>query len=260
MKTKKIITLLFICLIAGASIKALAGVKKEDRNVAPFTKISVSSGIDLYLTQGNTHSVAIEAEEDILSKIETAVENGVLTIKVKRGERINWRNGKLTLIAHVSTPTIEAIMGSGGSDIYPQTPINSNASLAIMLSGGSDFKSGTVKAKDVEVKLSGGSDAKQLDVTADTFTVAISGGSDCYATVNATDIELKQSGGSDSKLTVSTETLNVSVSGGSDATLSGKTNTIVAKASGASDIKATSLSFERSDISKSGGSDIYLKK
>lgn len=259
MKTKNFLFILLCCTLVGLSVKVLA-VTKQDRNVGAFTKIGVSSGIDLYLTQGNTHSVAIETEEDIIDKIETVVENGTLIIRVKQGERINWRNGKLTLIAHVTTPVVEAIRGSGGSDIYPQTPINSNGALDITLSGGSDLKDGTIKAKDIYLKLSGGSDAKQLDMTADKLTAVLSGGSDCKGTVTAPTIELKQSGGSDSNLTIDATTLNVVTSGGSDVLLSGKTHTITAKASGSSDIKANDLTYEKSDISKSGGSDIYLRK
>lgn len=260
MKTKNILFILLCCALVGLSVKVFASVKQEQRNVGSFTKISVSSGINLYLTQGSTHSVSIETEEEILDLIETKVENGTLTIKVKNGEKINWINGQLVLNAHVSTPTIDAIRGSGGADIYPQTPINNNSSLEIALSGGADLKAGSIKAKDLNIKLSGGSDAKQLDVTADTFTGAFSGGSDCAGTVKATTIDIKQSGGSDSNLTIDAQTLTITTSGGSDAKLSGKTNTITAKASGSSDIKATELSYEKSDVSKSGGSDIHLKR
>lgn len=259
MKTKSFLFTLLCCILVGLSVKVFA-ITKQDRNVGVFTKVSVSNGIDLYLTQGNTHSVAIETDEDIIDKIETVVENGTLSIKVKKGEKINWKNGKLILKAYVTTPTIEAIRGSGGSDIYPQTTINSNGFLEIALSGGSDLKGGTMKAKQVNLKLSGGSDAKLLAVTADTFIAHISGGSDLEGSVTAPAIDLKQSGGSDSKLTVNTTNLSVANSGGSDVSVSGKTHTIIAKASGASDINATNLSYESSDISKSGGSDIRLKK
>lgn len=259
MKTKSFVFTLLCCLLVGVSVKVFAAVTKEDRNVGSFTKVSVSSGIDLHLTQGSSHSVVIETEEDIINKIETVVENGTLIIKVKKGERISW-NGKITLKAHVTTPVVDAIRGSGGSDIYLQTPISSNGSLEVALSGGSDLKSGSLKAKDMNVKLSGGSDAKQLDITADTFTGNFSGGSDCSGTITAPTIELKQSGGSDSNLTVNATTLNIVTSGGSDVSLSGRTHTITAKASGSSDIKANGLTYEQSDISKSGGSDIYLKK
>lgn len=259
MRTKNIITMLFVCLFVGISASTFAAVIKEDRNVGSFTKVSVSNGIDLHLTQGSTHSVSIETDEDIINKIETIVEDRTLIIKVKKGERISW-NGKRTLKAHVTTPVAEAIRGSGGSDIYLQSAINSPGSLDITLSGGSDLKNGSLKAKDVSLKLSGGSDAKQLDITADTFTGTFSGGSDCYGTINAPEIDIKQSGGSDSNLTVNATNLNIITSGGSDASLSGSTRTITARASGSSDIKASNLSYENSDISKSGGSDVYLKK
>ena len=246
-------------MLVGLSVKASAAVVKEERNVGSFTKVSVASGIDLYLTQGNTHAVTIEAEDDIISKVEAVVENNTLTIRIKRGDNISW-SGYKTLKAHVTALVVEAIQASGGSDIYPQTAINSKGSLAILLSGGSDLKSGHLTAKDISLKLSGGSDAKQLNITAESFDAVLSGGSDCTGSVSATTIGLKQSGGSDCNLSVNTTTLNVTTSGASDALLSGKTHTIIAKVSGSSDIKAKGLSYEKSDVSKSGGSDVYLKK
>ncbi|MDR0661146.1 MAG: DUF2807 domain-containing protein [Prevotellaceae bacterium] len=262
MKTKNLIVAFICCLLVGYSIHSFA-IEKQDRNVTSFTKVSVSGGIDLYLTQGNTLSVSIETEKDILDKIETKVENGTLIIKLKKGEKINWRSykGKLTLIAHVSAPTIEHVQGSGGSDIYPQTPINTNGNFGITLSGGADLKNATINAKNIEMKLSGGSDAKQFTANATTFIAQISGGSDIdNATVNAPDINIQQSGGSDAKLNVNCERLDVRASGGSDLTLSGKTNTITVNASGASDIKASNFSYESSDINKSGSADVKLRK
>ena len=256
MKTKTFFTtallLILTCTFAFSTVK-------QERNVGSFTKVSVSSGINLYLTQGNTHSVTVETDEEIVNLIETEVKSGMLAIKVKSGEKINWKKGKLVLNVHVTAPVIEALQGSGGADIYLETPINSNGSLNIALSGGADLKTGSIKAKDINLKLSGGSDAKHLDVTADKLTAYLSGGADCAGTINAPTIYIEQSGGSDSNITVSADTLTVITSGGSDAKLSGKTNTIVAKASGASDIKATNLTYEQSDIRKSGGADIYLK-
>lgn len=260
MKTKSFFTTAFLCLLVGISI-TVYGAIKQDRNVGSFTKIEVSSGIDLHLTQGSNKSVSIETEESIMNKIETVVENGTLKIRVKSGEKINWTTGKLVLIAHVTTPTIEGLQASGGSDIIPQTPIKSSGRLDISLSGGSDLKDATIDANELNLKQSGGSDSKQLTVTAKTFTANISGGSDIKnGNINAPTIDIKQSGGSDATLKVSTETLIVNTSGGSDITLSGKTNSITANASGAASVKATGLTYVKSDVKKSGGSDIKLSK
>ena len=54
------------------SVSIWANAEKGDtqtRHVASFSKISVSSGIDLYLTQGSTESVKVEADADLIDKI-----------------------------------------------------------------------------------------------------------------------------------------------------------------------------------------------
>ena len=81
---KQIVIALIITLI-NLSTFAQDKVAVNDANaqqrtvIAGFTAITVSDGINLYLTQGNEESVAVSAsEEKYMERFKTVVENGTL--------------------------------------------------------------------------------------------------------------------------------------------------------------------------------------
>jgi len=86
MKTNKLFsfTVFVIAFILSTSVNPLPKANsKETRKVGEFHGISVSSGIDLYITQKNIQEVRVEADEDDMDDLVTKVENGILKIYMK---------------------------------------------------------------------------------------------------------------------------------------------------------------------------------
>lgn len=207
---------------------------KQDRPVGEFSKISSASGIDVYFTQGNTHSLQIETDAENMDKIESKVENGRLTLKCKYDEKLK---SKIKVKAYVSAKNIEDISLSGAADFYT-TSITNNTALNVSSSGAADFKADKVTTKDCKLSFSGASDCDIKNLTTETAKLSFSGGSDANVHVSsATNIE-------------------ASASGGSDITLSGKTRNVTINCSGGSDGNVKNLSYEKITANKSGGSDI----
>src|SRR5258705_13015589 len=76
--------------------KVINDPNAEKRNVSGYHAISVSGGIDLYLSQGS-ESVAVSASETkYRDRIKTEVENGVLKIWYETNSNINidWGNNR----------------------------------------------------------------------------------------------------------------------------------------------------------------------
>lgn len=63
--------------------KGNGNVKKQDREIASFSSISSSSGINVYLMQGDKESVTVEADENLLDLIVTRVKGDELIIKTE---------------------------------------------------------------------------------------------------------------------------------------------------------------------------------
>ena len=84
----KILTLLFIATLFSSCavdmfnrVNGNRNVVTEDRSTKEeFTKIKVSAGLELYISQGSKNQITVEADENFQEIIITEVNNGVLKI------------------------------------------------------------------------------------------------------------------------------------------------------------------------------------
>ena len=211
----------------------------QQRKVPSFTAISVSSAIDLYLTQSNKNAVAVSATNDeIRDHIITEVVGGTLIIRLgDKGTWFSWRKwGNYKTKAYVSIQDINALTASGASTVHLVNTIES-PKMRIKLSGASDFK-GNIKAGVLMYQLTGASDYK--------------------GEVSANSIDIDGSGASSIELIGKVDDLAIEVSGASTAKLYNLTaKGALLRASGASNIGVTVTEILRA--SSSGASDINYK-
>ena len=211
----------------------------QQRKVPSFTAISVSSAIDLYLTQSNKNEVAVSATNDeIRDHIITEVVGGTLIIRLgDKGTWFSWRKwGNYKTKAYVSIQDINALTASGASTVHLVNTIES-PKMRIKLSGASDFK-GNIKAGVLMYQLTGASDYK--------------------GEVSANSIDIDGSGASSIELIGKVDDLAIEVSGASDAKLYNLTaKGAILRASGASNIGITVTEILRAN--SSGASDINYK-
>ena len=177
-----------------------------------FHSIKISGGIDLYLSQYETESIAVSASADkYKNDIKTVVENGVLRIYFDGN---NWGGGgNKKLKVYVSFKNLDHVQASGACDVQVAGSITV-PDLSLSMSGASDFK-GAVSVNKLSLNLSGASDAK-ISGTAATVNIESSGASDVKGyeliTENCT---VRASGASDVNITVNKE-MTVTASGASD--------------------------------------------
>jgi len=221
MKTIKLFALLLtvgVIFQSTALLAARANDGRQTRQVSGFHGISVSSGIDLFLTQKNVEEVVVEATSDDMEKIITKVEDGILKIymKDKSWPLLNWKN--VSRKVYVSFKNLDKLHASAGSDVNSQSVLKLEK-LDLDASSGSDVKL-EIEANELHVGSSSGSDVSLSGKVA-VAEVSASSGSD----ISAGDLEIKKcsvhaSSGSDIKIRV-TEELNADASSGSDINYSG---------------------------------------
>ncbi|GKT30909.1 hypothetical protein ADUPG1_001747, partial [Aduncisulcus paluster] len=120
-----------------------------------FSKISASSGIDVYIVQGDKESVTVEADENLLELIVTRVKGDKLIIKTEESIR---RAKKLNV--YVTLVMVDEISVSSGSDLESRSLIKAGT-LDISVSSassGSDLKASDLKALECKAKASSGGD------------------------------------------------------------------------------------------------------
>lgn len=114
-------TLVFFLLAQAGFAQSLTGdgnVTRSSRQVSDFNAVKVSSGIDLYLTQGNTISLEIEADQNLHEYIITEVKDGVLKIYVEK----SIRNVK-EMNVYLTFKEIDELIASGGPMLKIQEPL-----------------------------------------------------------------------------------------------------------------------------------------
>lgn len=207
------VAVLLFATLAFAQKTMITDANAQQRTLSgSFNAIKISGGIDLYLSQYETESIAVSASEDqYRDKIKTVIENGTLRIYYD-GDKM-WNTGGKKLKAYVSFKNLENLMASGASDVVVTGAIAVPV-LRIDCSGASDFK-GAVKVDKLTIELSGASDAK-ISGSASEVSIKSSGASDVKGYDLITEsCTAKASGASDINITVNKE-LNVHASGASD--------------------------------------------
>lgn len=205
----------------------------EVRNLSgSFKNITVSGGIDLYLSQYDSESIAVSASSgEYIQNIKTIVDNNTLRIFFDGGR--GWNSGNKKLKVYVSFKKLEKLVASGACDIKVAGKIQM-PSFKLDLNGASSFK-GAINVEDLSIELSGASDVKINGFAASVY-IQSSGASDVKGYELVADVcTAKASGASDINITVNKE-LNASASGASDIFYKGEAAVKKMSSSGASSI------------------------
>jgi citrate lyase gamma subunit len=126
-------------------------VVTKERKIDSFTGVKVSSGIDVYLKQGNNEAVSVEADENLHEYILTEVRNGVLNVYSEYSIRDAERKR-----VYVTMKEVNSVQTTSAGDVFGETPINSDR-LELSASSAGDIKL-EVKAKDIDIDISSSGD------------------------------------------------------------------------------------------------------
>jgi len=164
------------CIIDGwdQGISGNGKVVEDVRNLDGFTAVKVSSGIDVYLSQGNDFEVKVEADENLHEVILTELEGKTLVVKT---ERVSIRNAKSKKV-HVTLPELTALKISSAGDCVGQTPFSCE-DLHLSVSSAGDL-SLEVESGRIDLDISSSGDVR-LSGSADEFNVSLSSAGDLNA-------------------------------------------------------------------------------
>ncbi|MEO6328481.1 MAG: head GIN domain-containing protein [Ginsengibacter sp.] len=196
------------------NIKGNGLVKKESRTVSDFTSLASHGSMDVQIAYGSSDKIEVEADENLLSYIETTVENGVLSIKSKKNVNLKSRS---KMVVYVSMSKITSVQLSGSGNINGQGAFSNADKTRIGVSGSGNIKLNfdSFRELDLAIAGSGNMDLKSKNATSN-INAAISGSGniDC-SDVSTNDVYAKISGSGNIK---------VFASHGIDARISGSGN------------------------------------
>lgn len=214
MKTNFLKQLSLFALAGAITVPALAAKpNRQDRPVAPFNKITVSSGIDLFLVQGDKEQVSVEADDDLIDQIMTKVEDGTLQIYIKNKTNWNWGFNQVRKV-YVSFDDLVSLQASAGADVLAETELKLDK-IDISASSGADVSLTNLTATEVHVSASSGADAEIAGTTQVLFADSSSGSDIDCGSLRATTVTAKASSGSDI-IVCAIESLTANASSGGD--------------------------------------------
>ena len=182
-----------------SGVRGNGNVETEERNInEAFTAIHAAQGLDVYLTQSNEESIAVEADENLHSLILTDIEDGVLKIHTK--ENIGKASAKKVL---VSFKDISKIVSTSGSDVHSTNTISAEK-LVLKSTSGSDMNL-ELNITELECKSTSGSDMRLSGQTKKLIAEATSGSDIKAGNLIAESSQVKATSGADITLNTSKE-------------------------------------------------------
>ena len=167
-------------------------VVTKERTTESFTGIKVSTGIDVYLKQGDNEKVSIEADENIQEYILTEVRNGVLHVYTET----NLRDADRKRV-YVTMKEVRSVSTSSAGDIFGESPIKGDK-LEISASSAGNIKL-DVSAKEIKAEISSSGDIS-LKGDADILEADLSSAGDLKAydlSVKEADVSVSSAGDAD---------------------------------------------------------------
>ncbi|MCU0362395.1 MAG: DUF2807 domain-containing protein [Bacteroidales bacterium] len=221
MKTPRLLTtaVLLTLFLASASaqfnrtVYGSGKVVTKDRQAGSFSELKVSSGIDVFLRQGASESIKVEADDNLHEYILTEIRNGALNVY---SDNVNIRKAEKQRV-YVTMKDISRITVSSAGDVVGESPVRAG-NLKINVSSAGDVRL-EVYTKDLEIDISSSGNVT-LTGESDIMEADLSSAGD----LNAWDLKVREA--------------DLSVSSAGDANVN-VSERLTARASSAGDINYT---------------------
>lgn len=233
MKTMNYLTIMVLLL--GITVFANGQIRKtvygnnnvvtKERPAGSFTGIKVSTGIDVYLSQGDIMSITVEADENLHEYIQTEVTNG--TLKVYSDAYIRDAETKKV---YVTMKEVLSVSTTSAGDIIGETPVKTD-DLKLSASSAGDIKL-EVYAKNIDLNGSSSGDLT-LSGEADILNADLSSAGDLNAyNLKVREARISVSSAGDADIYV-TERLKANASSAGDVNYKGDPEYVDAHSSSA---------------------------
>lgn len=174
------LTVLFVCLLFSGALSAQKEIQDGNvavRDIKNFHSIKVSTGITVFLSQGNEEKVAVSANEvEYRDRIRTIVENGVLKIYFDNDDWKLWKNlAAKKLRVYVSIRELKSLEAASGAAVKMEEMIKAG-SLRMDASSGATIR-GSIQCTSLNVDQSSGSVIELSGTISDSFKADASSGS-----------------------------------------------------------------------------------
>lgn len=175
------------------SIRCKGPVVEKSMDFSNFSGIVVNGSSDLFLSQGDTYSVLVKANEEVFDYLDYRVEEGVLLLETK--DKVNLRAE--TFDVFITLPCLESLNVNGAADVNMETSYAAEKDLIITVNGAGDFSFKGVSVPTLKIGINGAGDIKVADMDVMTLSLSINGAGDAVLSGKADSANFSVSGAGD---------------------------------------------------------------
>ncbi len=223
--------LLIAAFISGCGLQVVVGsgkVTSETREVSSFSAIRLEGIGDVIVTQADSTSLRIEAEDNLVPLFKTSVSGDTLIIGIK--DQYFGYNLRPTrpVKFYVSTPNVDEVTLAGSGNIEAAKVKSTHFKASLLGSG--NITTDTLNATSVTINLAGSGNIDLGKVTADSVSATIAGSGNISLSGAVKDQTARIVGSGDYKASTmqsQTASVNVTGSGNTDLAVSDKLDVII---------------------------------
>lgn len=180
------------CFTGGHRVRGNGNLSEQTRNIGGFNAVEVEGGMDVVLIPGNTHTVRVSADENLLEYIKTEKKGTRLVISTRRRYNLDPKAG---LKIYVTAPELREIDVTGSGTVTSQSRLVYNNRLSIDITGSGDVRL-DVDAPEIQAEATGSGNTSLSGQTR-SFRAAINGSGElrCFNLLSEnTNVEISGSG------------------------------------------------------------------
>lgn len=240
----------------GSCVDGSGPVVNEIREAEGFTGVTNTASFDVYVTQAESFSIEVIAQENLLPIIETYVSGKTLIIQTDNNSC--YRSG-VPVEVHITMPETELLSLEGSGEVYAD--MLSSTEVEISNSGSGKMEIDSAMAESLIVS-NAGSGYIALEGSHAVYVEAIQSGSgdiQCGVLMGSSEVEIRHSSsGRVSAVILDGVAIDTDMSGSGLIELSGDLVEAEFSLNSSGRIDALDLMASDVDASNSGSGDIYL--
>lgn len=198
------------------TIRGNGNITTENRNVSTTSRIASHGSFDVAIIRGNSPSVKVEADANLLPYILTDVEDGRLEIHTKDHVSLSSEH---TIKVYVTTDRVEEVSLSGSGNVTSDSKLEGSERMKFGISGSGDITL-EINAPSVESRISGSGNISLSGETKDSKITITGNGDYKSGGLQSENAEVHITGSGNVQLAASVK-LKVHITGSGDVTYKG---------------------------------------
>jgi hypothetical protein len=183
--------------------------------VRSFDSVTLEASGDVYIEQGKTESLTIEADDNIMPLLDTRVKGNELVLGMKPNSDINPSQ---TIVYRLTVKDLNSISIKGSGDFFVE-PIESKA-LTVSVFGSGDVEVKSLMADDLSISLFGSGNITLDDIDVETVHTSLPGSGDITVAGKASVQTVSVSGSGNYRAgDLETDTADIRIPGSADVTV-----------------------------------------